>query len=218
MGFGRIRVSDALETMEGLVKQGDLAQASCVGSDAAVPLSLPVDSVGELEEISGGAESRVLRGTQSGCSVAVKRPVIRNTADLDRFRQEVKILSAIDHENVVPLLGARMLPPHYFMVMPNLGDNLHSLLHSHGFRPGWGQVLDMAVQLASAVEAVHEMGIVHRDLKTKNVMWKDNRGLCLVDFGVASYLSDVKADEMEPSKALFSRGKPTGGFHKRRMW
>ncbi|GMH40224.1 hypothetical protein BSKO_08128 [Bryopsis sp. KO-2023] len=217
MTFGSLSVSDALGTMESLVKRGDIAQADCVGNDAAVPLSLPVNAVDQLEEISQGAESRVFGGTLGTFPVAVKKPVIRNTMDLDRFRQEIKILSVLDHDNVVPLLGARMLPPNYFMVMPNLGENMHSLLHTQGFRPSWSEIIDCGIQLACAVEAVHEAGIVHRDLKTKNVMRGDGRGLCLVDFGVATYLSDVKADEIEPRKAMFSRGKPTGGFHKRRM-
>lgn len=217
MTFGSLSVPEALGSMELLVKQGEIAKAESVGKDAIVPLSLAPNAVEQMEEISQGAESRVFRGVHEMSSVAVKKPVIRNTMDLDRFRQEMKILAALDHDNVVPLLGARVLPPHYFMVMPNLVENMHVLLHEQGFRPKWTEIIDMGIQLASAVEAVHQAGIVHRDLKTKNVMIGNGQGLCLVDFGVATYLADVKAEEIEPKKALFSRGKPTGGFHKRRM-
>lgn len=194
-----------------------MSQAREIGMLACTPLGVALESIQGWERLSQGAESQVFTGIMDGKEVAIKKPVLRNSKDLERFRTEIKILSTLSHPNIVSLLGARMLPPQYFIVMPNMGENLHTLLHDKGWRPTWVHMLEIGVQLAGALQAVHDAGIVHRDIKTKNILKGSQQGVQLIDFGVAAWLCDVKQEEAEPMKAVYSRGKPTGGFHKARI-
>lgn len=217
MAASSLTVTEALNQMEGLVRRGAMLEASHVGCQADISLSVGKDEVLNLSSLSQGAESHVFAGTMANVHVAVKKPVIRNSGDLVRFRQELMMLSALKHENIMPVLGARMLPPEYFMIMPHMGDNLHTLIHEKGWRPSWHEILGMGLQLAGALQAVHGAGIIHRDIKSRNVMSGNGQGFQLADFGVATWLSNVEIDEVKPERALFSRGKPTGGFHKTRI-
>ncbi|PNG99204.1 Protein kinase and PP2C-like domain-containing protein, partial [Tetrabaena socialis] len=72
---------------------------------------------------------------------------ITSSADLDRFKSELTILSSLNHPAVVPLLGARAMPPDYMLVLPLAGGgNLRNALHERGWRPSWSQLLGMAAQ------------------------------------------------------------------------
>lgn len=100
-----------------------------------------------------------------GRQVAVKVPKLHTTADLARFRVEIATLARLAHcPGVVQLRGARCLPPSYCLVMDLGGPSLASLIYDStpAWRPAWDQLLSLGVQLARALAAVHEAGIVHR--------------------------------------------------------
>lgn len=217
MASSSLTFAEAVKQMEELVRRGEMTAASHVGYQADIPLSIMKNEIENWKSLSQGAESHVYMGLMADAQVAVKKPIIRNSGDLVRFRQELMMLHTLKHENIMPLLGARMLPPEYFMVMPHMGDNLHTLIHERGWQPSWHEVLNIGIQLAGALQTVHRAGIVHRDIKLRNIMTGNGKGIQLADFGVATWLSKVEIEEVEPERAVFSRGKPTGGFHKTRI-
>jgi serine/threonine protein kinase len=86
------------------------------------------------------------------------------------FLQEVAILSALAfHPNVVSLIGYCQ-PPSAALVMPLYQGDLHSLIHDPSKRYNSLNLIDMVDQICSVMQAIHEMGIAHRDLKPKNVL------------------------------------------------
>lgn len=118
--------------MAAAVQRGDFAAAEAAGGSAALPLSLPRGCLSGLAPIFEGAQASVysaqLRpasllavgapnvsssggGGTDSLAVAVKKPRIRETADLERFRREVALLGRLRHAHIVCLLGARLLPP-----------------------------------------------------------------------------------------------------------
>src|SRR5262245_59703963 len=121
----------------------------------------------------GMGEVYKARDTRLDRTVAIK---ILPTADQDRrqrFAREAKAIAAMSHPNICVLhdVGEQLLDDHTtdFIVMEYLeGESLADRLKT-GPLPA-GDVLDLAVQVADALETAHEAGIVHRDLKPHNII------------------------------------------------
>jgi len=110
-----------------------------------------------------------------------------------RFRSEIKLARQVRHKNVA---GIHDYGEHgslrYLSMQFVEGVDLKKILTERGPLPE-REAFDAALQLADALEAIHGLGIVHRDLKTANVM-RDSRGLIrLIDFGIAKRLGDQAA-------------------------
>ena len=102
-----------------------------------------------------------------------------------RFRSEIKLARKIRHPNVCAIHEYGQAASRHFIVMEYVeGTNLRQELTLRGRLPA-EEAYDVAIQIAEGLEAVHAAGVVHRDLKTSNVM-RDSRGrVRLMDFGIA---------------------------------
>jgi hypothetical protein len=137
-------------------------QAEALGCTADVPLAIPMAQMAIKAELAAGAEATVWQGEYCGAPVAIKRFKIAQQDDLSRFRRELALMASIRHPRIMPLVGARALPPHYCTVMPLAATNLHHKLYEQGWQPGWGEVLRIGADIAEALEHVHAQGVVHR--------------------------------------------------------
>lgn len=114
-----------------------------------------------------------------------------------RFYDEARSVNLIGHENIVAIFDLALLPPdRYFIVMEYLDGAPLSAFLRKGQIPH-GVAIDVFLQLADALRAAHERGVVHRDLKPENVFLLKRHGsshfVKLVDFGIAK-LADRRAD------------------------
>ena len=164
-------------------------------------LQAPPEVVGDCrlgEALGEGAMGQVFRAKQTGLDrdVAVKliRPEHADRADfLSRFRDEAKLLAALDHPGIVRVhqCGEDQGWLYYVMdLVPgrSLAAVMPELLREEGTRHAprrFDRVVRIVAEVLEALAYAHGQGIVHRDLKPGNLMLDDAGRPRLVDFGLA---------------------------------
>ena len=128
--------------------------------------------------------------------VALKVLSAAYASDLEFRRsliRESRLAASLDHPNVVPVYDAGESDGHVYIAMRFVvGTDLGSELRRGPMTVG--RAVDIAVQVAAALDAAHEQGLVHRDVKPSNVL-VDHRGHCyLTDFGLSRTAADRAAD------------------------
>jgi eukaryotic-like serine/threonine-protein kinase len=117
--------------------------------------------------------------------------VSERIVSFDRFLQEYEIVAGLKHQNIVRIYDLGIADDHAYIAMEHFpcGD-----LRQRMKAPLLPlTALKYLEQIASALHAIHSVGVLHRDLKPANVMLRTDGSLCLIDFGLA------KANEMQVS-------------------
>lgn len=142
------------------------------------------------QQIGKGSHGIVYKGKlKDGTLVAVKKP-LEGVQSLDdpKLSNEIDILSSINNSNVVNLIGVCHGPANKFLIMDFIPNgSLHDLLHLHPDPPTWPRRAVMAIQIARAILSLHEAKppIIHRDIKSANILLDRNWNASLADFSLA---------------------------------
>jgi Tol biopolymer transport system component/predicted Ser/Thr protein kinase len=135
----------------------------------------------------GMGEVYVATDTRLGRAVAIKALPAAFASDADRlarFEREAKILASLNHAHIAAVYGLDEHEGMRFIAMELVeGESLEQRLRS-GALPV-EEALQLALQIATALEAAHGKGIVHRDLKPANVMVTPDHVVKVLDFGLA---------------------------------
>jgi serine/threonine protein kinase len=109
----------------------------------------------------------------------------QNSERVRRFKQEAMAASALNHPNILTILEAGEAEGHQFIATEFVdGESLRQILNKSGRLP-MSEALSITAQVASALAAAHQAGIVHRDVKPDNVMVRRDHYVKVVDFGIA---------------------------------
>ena len=144
------------------------------------------------QELGGGGMSRVFVATETalGRTVVVKvlPPDLAGGVNIDRFRREVRLAARLQHPHIVPLLAAGEMDGVPYYTMPFVeGQSLRARLNEAGALP-LTETLGILRDVARALAYAHAHDVVHRDIKTDNVLLSG--GVAVVtDFGIAKALS-----------------------------
>lgn len=122
----------------------------------------------------------------------------------ERFLAETEVAASLEHPNVVPIYDAGEVEGQLYLAMRYVeGSDLKSLLQEEAkLTPE--RALGICAQLAGALDAAHERGLVHRDVKPSNVLLDQREHVYLADFGLTRRL----ADRGVPIPHGFSLGTP----------
>jgi serine/threonine-protein kinase len=102
--------------------------------------------------------------------------------DKERFLQEAQSASALNHPNVCTIYDIQELEGQTFIVMEFVdGKTLREAKHTFSMK----QAVDVAAQIAEGLSAAHEKGIIHRDIKSDNIMLRSDGRAQIMDFGLA---------------------------------
>lgn len=141
----------------------------------------------QLIGAGGMGEVYLAEDTRLGRKVALKMLLKEFTEDrerVQRFEQEARAASALNHPNIITIHEVGQVEDAPFIVTEFIeGQTLRQQMAAEKMR--LREVLDVAIQVAGALEAAHEAGIVHRDIKPENVMVRRDGLVKVVDFGLA---------------------------------
>ncbi|OIW02020.1 hypothetical protein TanjilG_11613 [Lupinus angustifolius] len=166
-----------------------------------VYFGVPLFSYKELEEatsrfdqnkqIGDGGFGTVYYGKlQDGREVAVKRLYQHNYRRVEQFMNEVQILTRLRHKNLVSLYGCtsrqsrELLLVYEYISNGTVASHLHGELAKPGLLP-WSIRIKIAIETASALAYLHASEIIHRDVKTNNVLLDSSYCVKVADFGLS---------------------------------
>ncbi len=142
-----------------------------------------------LSPLGAGGMGEVYRAkdTRLGREVALKILPSELAADaerLARFEREAKVLASLNHPHIAVLFGIERIDGQLALAMELVeGEGLDERI-AHGSVP-IDEAVPIATQIAEALEAAHEKGVVHRDLKPANVKVRPDGTVKVLDFGLA---------------------------------
>ncbi|CAO2147802.1 unnamed protein product, partial [Urochloa humidicola] len=149
------------------------------------------DGFSDSRELGDGGFGTVYKGKlRDGRIVAVKRLYKNNYKRVAQFINEVDILSRLLHQNLVLLYGCTSSSSRDLMFLYEYIPNGTVAEHLHGPRASkrgltWPVRMNIAIETAEALAYLHAVGIIHRDVKTNNILLDNSFHVKVADFGLS---------------------------------
>ncbi len=167
-----------------------LAKIACPQCGEKFRVETAFDNFKLTETLGVGGMGSVYKAqdTRLGRFVALKllrKDLSADPAEAARLEQEARVTAAINHPNVVQLYSSGTAHGQIYLVMELVDHgSLDDLMAQHARVPE-RQVLETGIQVARGLEAAHEKGLIHRDVKPANILFSDARTAKIGDFGLA---------------------------------
>jgi len=173
-------------------------------TDSIVGKQIGHYEVGSLIGRGGMGEVFLALDTSLGRRVALKllrHEFTTNEERLRRFQQEARAASALNHPNILTIHEIGQHGSLHFMATEFVeGETLRQ--HIASARMTLPEVLDVAIQVASALAAAHQAGIIHRDIKPDNIMLRNDGYVKVLDFGLAKLIETKTIKSMAPTQHM----------------
>lgn len=162
----------------------------------------------------GMGEVYLARDTQLDRDIALKiltADVALDPQRLHRFLQEARAASALSHPNVAHIYEIGEVENTHFIAMEYIeGESLDKKIAGRPLR--MSEQLDFANQIADALDEAHSRGIIHRDIKSSNIMINARRRVKVLDFGLAKVSAPAGVTDRTSNSELATRVKTTPGI------
>ena len=152
----------------------------------------------------GMGEVYLAQDTKLDRKVALKilpADVARNHDRMRRFVQEAKAVSALNHPNILTIYEIDETDSTHFIATEFVdGETVRGRIRSATLT--LGEIIDIAMQTASALAAAHAAGIIHRDVKPENIMLRQDDIVKVLDFGLAKLTEEGESGSEDQTRAL----------------
>jgi serine/threonine-protein kinase len=165
-----------------------------------------------VEKIGEGGQGTVYKVIDTSLDrpavIKVLPPDLTDRAsNLARFEREARLASALDHPNICTIFGLHKAGDIHFIAMQYVeGRNVRDLVGGHPL--DLRRALAIEIQVTDALAAAHSRGIVHRDIKARNVMVTRSGTVKVLDFGLAKLIDGPHSISSDPQ--LTEVGVPYG--------
>ena len=165
-----------------------------------------------LGKLGKGAMAEVLKARQLSLNRIVAFKVLPKKMSesqdfVDRFHKEGQAAAKLSHNNIVQAIDVGESPDgyHYFVMEYVQGKTLYDMMApppvGEGKKFSEAEALDITIQMADALAHAHQRGLIHRDVKPKNILLTPQGVAKLTDLGLARATDDKQAAENEAGKA-----------------
>lgn len=173
-----------------------------------------------LEKIGNGGMATVYKAKDNVLNRFVAVKVLRDEFTTDnefikRFSAEAQSAASLTHPNIVSIFDVGHEEDTYYIVMELIkGKTLKEIINEDGKLP-WKWSLNIAIQIASALEVAHKNKVIHRDIKPHNIIITEEGVAKVTDFGIAKVVSNATITAFGStigSVHYFSPEHARGGF------
>ena len=146
-----------------------------------------------LSELGRGGIATVYLAVQESLdrqvALKVMSPLLAMEPDYaERFIREGRTVAQLSHSNIITVYDIGLQKHQLFIAMEYIsGGNMRTIMPEHQDDPEWA--LSIAGQIAMALGYAHTVGIVHRDVKPENILFRENGSAVLTDFGIAKTIA-----------------------------
>ncbi len=200
--------------------ESDYLEQPAIGKFAETIVSSKL-AVGQLighykirEKIGSGGMGEVYLAEDSTLDrhVAIKilpREFTEDAERVRRFVREAKFVSSLNHPNIVTIHEIGQSDGQHFIAAEYIeGETLRE--HLKRERLSLPSVLEISIQIASALEAAHGAGIIHRDIKPDNIMIRPDGLVKVLDFGIAKLIEQMRDTNGAQTTAAATEGTTPG--------
>jgi serine/threonine-protein kinase len=163
-----------------------------MSAPAELVAALPQYEIGE--SIGEGGMGVVFAGVHRtlGRSVAIKQlpwDVLNHAASSELFDREARVLASLDHPHIVPVYDYVRTGREHLLVMERLdGGTVHSRFHGEGV--SGEQACAIGLAMLAGLHAAHRAGVLHLDVKPRNLLFTTQGVMKVADFGIARVISE----------------------------
>lgn len=136
---------------------------------------------------------------EDGKTVAVKllkQEYLTNEEFVRRFRNESRVIAVLDHPNIVKIYDVNFTGADQYIVMEYInGVTLNQYIHHQGHLR-WKDAVHFLRQILLALQHAHDHGVIHRDIKSQNIMLQRDGSIKVMDFGIARFArEDIRSGQ-----------------------